>query len=65
MKGRHKTMDTKINCKYCQSDKQPRLSRTVGAVDLTLSAEELNVCDEVWHELRPPRFYYGAQQLHR
>ncbi len=42
-----------------------QLEENVGAAEVKLTAEELAVCDEVWHRLRPPRFFYGAQQLVR
>lgn len=49
----------------CGANSIKQLEENVGAVEVTLTEEELNTCDEVWHELRPPRFYYGAQQLYR
>jgi aryl-alcohol dehydrogenase (NADP+) len=49
----------------CGANSIKQLKENVGAVEVTLTEEELNACDEVWHELRPPRFYYGAQQLYR
>jgi len=42
-----------------------QLEENTGAIELTLTEEELKACDEVWHQLRPPRFFYGAQQLYR
>jgi aryl-alcohol dehydrogenase (NADP+) len=42
-----------------------QLEENVGAAYIKLTPEELAVCDEVWHQLRPPRFFYGAQQLVR
>ncbi len=49
----------------CGANSVKQLEENVGAVELSLTEEELNACDEVWQELRPPRFYYGAQQLYR
>ena len=49
----------------CGANSIKQLEENVGAVGVILTEEELNACDEVWHELRPPRFYYGAQQLYR
>ena len=49
----------------CGANSIKQLEENVGAVEVTLAEEELKVCDEVWLQLRPPRFYYGAQQLHR
>jgi len=42
-----------------------QLEENLGAAEVTLTEEELKACDEVWHQLRPPRFFYGAQQLYR
>jgi aryl-alcohol dehydrogenase (NADP+) len=49
----------------CGANSIKQLEENVSAIDVTLTEEELKVCDEVWLQLRPPRFYYGAQQLHR
>lgn len=49
----------------CGTNSIKQLEENVGAIDIKLTDEELNVCDEVWHQLRPPRFFYGAQQLYR
>jgi 1-deoxyxylulose-5-phosphate synthase len=35
------------------------LEENIGAIDLKLTAEEIKACDDVWLELRPPRFFYG------
>jgi len=32
-------------------------------LEFKLTEEELAFSDEVWHELQPPRFFYGARQL--
>jgi len=42
-----------------------QLEENLKAVDVSLSEEEIAVCDQVWHELSPPRFFYGSQQLYR
>ena len=42
-----------------------QLEENIGAVDVELTQEELDVCDEVWLQLRPPRFSYGSQQVER
>jgi aryl-alcohol dehydrogenase-like predicted oxidoreductase len=42
-----------------------QLEENLGAVELKLSEEELAGCDEMWHKLRPLRFFYGSQQLKR
>jgi aryl-alcohol dehydrogenase-like predicted oxidoreductase len=36
-----------------------QLEENIGALEIKLTAEETKVCDEVWLELRPPRFFYG------
>ncbi len=35
------------------------VEHNIGATELTLSAEEMAKCDEVWHNLSPLRFFYG------
>ena len=35
------------------------LEENIGAIDVKLTAEEIKACDDVWLELRPPRFFYG------
>ncbi len=54
-----------ITSVLCGANSIKQFEENVGAVEVTLTEEELKVCDEVWHQLRPPRFYYGAQQLSR
>ena len=49
----------------CGANSIKQLEENVGAVGTTLTEEELNACNEVWHELQPPRFFYGSQQLYR
>lgn len=49
----------------CGANSIKQMEENVGAIEVTLTEEELNACNEVWHALRPPRFYYGAQQLYR
>ena len=36
-----------------------QLEENIGAMELKLTTEETKACDEVWRELRPPRFFYG------
>ena len=43
----------------CGANSIKQLEENIGAVEITLTEEELNVCDEVWHQLRPPRFSYS------
>ena len=49
----------------CGTNSIKQLEENVGAIEVTLTEEEFNACSEVWHDLRPPRFFYGAQQLYR
>lgn len=43
----------------CAATSIEQLEQNMVAADLTLSKEELDACDEVWHQLRPPRLFYG------
>ena len=36
-----------------------QLEENLGATELKLTGEEINACNEVWLELRPPRYFYG------
>jgi len=36
-----------------------QLEENIGATELKLTTEETKACDEVWLELRPPRFFYA------
>ena len=36
-----------------------QLEENLGALDVKLTPEETKDCDDVWLELRPPRFFYG------
>ena len=36
-----------------------QLEENLGAMEGKPTAEELSACDEVWHQLRPLRFFYG------
>jgi aryl-alcohol dehydrogenase-like predicted oxidoreductase len=36
-----------------------QLAENLGALDVKLSHEETKACDDIWLELRPPRFFYG------
>jgi aryl-alcohol dehydrogenase-like predicted oxidoreductase len=47
-----------ITSVICGSNSIKQLEENVGAVDVALTEEEIKVCDEVWHQLRPPRFTY-------
>jgi len=48
-----------ITSAICGSTSVEQLEQNLGAVEIELSPQELDACDEVWRELRPPRFFYG------
>jgi aryl-alcohol dehydrogenase-like predicted oxidoreductase len=48
-----------ITAAICSATSTKQLDENLGAVDAKLTAEELKACDDVWLELRPPRFFYG------
>ena len=50
---------TGITSIVCGATSVEQLEQNMGAVDLRLSQEELEACDEVWHSLHPPRLFYG------
>ena len=43
----------------CGATTVEQLEQNMGAVEITLPKEALDACDAVWHELRPPRLFYG------
>ena len=43
----------------CGATSIEQLEQNMGAVDIALPREALDACDAVWHELRPPRLFYG------
>ena len=54
-----------ITSVICGVTSLKQLEENMGAVEVELTEEELRICDEVWHRLRPPRFSYGSQQVER
>jgi len=54
-----------ITSVICGVTSLKQLEENIGAVEVELTEEELNACDEVWQQLRPPRFSYGSQQVER
>lgn len=48
-----------ITSAVCGISSAQQLEINTAAVEMELSQEELVACDEVWHQLRPPRFLYG------
>jgi aryl-alcohol dehydrogenase-like predicted oxidoreductase len=54
-----------ITSVVCGSTSIKQMEENAGATEVKLSDDELASCDKVWNQLRPPRFFYGAQQLIR
>jgi 1-deoxyxylulose-5-phosphate synthase len=48
-----------ITSAICSATSVKQLDENLGAAELKLSPEEVKACDDVWQELRPPRFFYG------
>ena len=48
-----------ITSAICGASSLKQLEKNLGAVGVKLSEEELNACDGVWEQLRPPRYFYG------
>ena len=36
-----------------------QVEENIGATELKLTADETKVCEDIWLELRPPRYFYG------
>ena len=36
-----------------------QLEENIGSMELKLTADEIKACDDIWLELRPPRYFYG------
>ena len=36
-----------------------QVEENIGATELKLTVDEKKVCDDIWLELRPPRYFYG------
>ncbi len=43
----------------CGATSVAQLEDNLKATEITISKEELEACDAVWHQLRPPRLFYG------
>ena len=54
-----------ITSVICGATSIQQLEENLGATEVKLTDEELNICDEAWHQLRPPRFSYGSQKVDR
>ena len=49
-----------ITSAICGATSLKHLEENLGATEIKLSAEELVACDDVWQQLRPPRFSYES-----
>ncbi len=43
----------------CGTTSMEQLEQNLSAVELKVSQDELDACDAVWHQLHPPRLFYG------
>ena len=43
----------------CGSSSVEQLESNLKATEITISMGEIQACNEVWHQLRPPRIFYG------
>lgn len=48
-----------ITATICGASSLAQLEHNMKATELKLTEEELVACDNVWQQLRPPRFFYG------
>jgi aryl-alcohol dehydrogenase-like predicted oxidoreductase len=48
-----------ITSVVCGATSIEQLQQNMVAAEITLSQEALDACDQVWHQLRPPRLFYG------
>ena len=48
-----------ITSAICSATSEKQLNENLGATEVKLSTEEVKACDDIWRELRPPRFFYG------
>jgi len=48
-----------ITAAICSATSTKQLDENLGAAEVRLTQEEILACDEVWQDLRPPRFFYG------
>jgi aryl-alcohol dehydrogenase-like predicted oxidoreductase len=48
-----------VSAAICSATKIKQIEENLGAAEVKLTEEEIKACDEVWLEIRPPRFFYG------
>ena len=48
-----------VTAAICSATSIKQLDENLGSAEIKLTQEEITACDEVWQDLRPPRFFYG------
>jgi aryl-alcohol dehydrogenase-like predicted oxidoreductase len=48
-----------ITAIVCGATSIEQLKENMDATEIKLSQKELDACDEIWHQLRPPGLFYG------
>jgi len=48
-----------VTAAICGASSLMQLEQNLEATEIRLSKEELVACDDVWQQIRPPRFFYG------
>lgn len=48
-----------ITAVVCGATSVEQLQQNMRATEISISKEERDACDEIWHQLRPPRLFYG------
>ena len=48
-----------VSAAICSATKMKQIEENLGAPEVKLTEEEIKSCDEIWQEIRPPRFFYG------
>ena len=48
-----------VTATICGASSLVQLEQNLEATEILLSKEELIACDDVWQQIRPPRFFYG------
>ncbi len=51
----HKTITSIV----CGASSVDQMESNLKATGMTVTGEEMEACNEVWHQLRPPRIFYG------
>lgn len=48
-----------ITSVVCGATSVEQLLENMAAADITMPQDALDACDQVWHQIRPPRLFYG------